>query len=85
MFCIHFSYESSLANPPFFRLFAQYCSQRTKLFDKSTLIKLKSVLEPPMTTILGKDSQESGLTLEVRHFILTGDGCSEYHLVLYRI
>ena len=38
-----------------------------------------------MTTILGKDSQESGLTLEVRHFILEGEDRSEYHLVLYRI
>ena len=36
-----------------------------------------------MTTILGKDSQESGLTLEVRHFILKGEDRSEYHLVLY--
>lgn len=51
-------------NPPFFRTFVQYCARRTKLFDKSTLIKLKSLLEPPLTTILGKDSQDSGLSLE---------------------
>ncbi|KAI5123762.1 hypothetical protein M0805_000352 [Coniferiporia weirii] len=50
--------------PPFFRTFLQYCVHRTNLIGQTAAAQLCPSLEPTLSTLLGTDSQDSGLSLD---------------------
>ncbi|KAH8120455.1 mediator complex subunit Med5-domain-containing protein [Phellopilus nigrolimitatus] len=54
----------SSTSPPFFRTLLQYYVHRTNLIDRNTAILINPTVEAAMSTLLGTDSQDSGLSLD---------------------
>ncbi|THH04163.1 hypothetical protein EW145_g5729 [Phellinidium pouzarii] len=60
----------SASPPPFFRTFLQYCTHRTNLISTNAIMQFNISPENTFNTLLGVDSQDSGLSLDVSFAML---------------